>query len=49
MSGVRTDFSISNFLLLVFWLDRCSPFAAEQKEADEKGKQRIQASGRGGT
>ena len=45
----RTDFSISNSPLLVFWLGRCSPSAAEQDEADKKGKQRIQASGCGCT
>ena len=45
----RTDFSISNSPLLVFWLGRCSPSAAEQDEEDKKGKQRIQASGCGCT
>ena len=45
----RTDFSISNSPLLVFWLDRCSPSAADQDEEDKKGKQRIQASGCGCT
>ena len=39
--------SHSYFKYLSIYLD--SPSAADQDEADEKGKQRIQASGRGGT